>query len=182
MVDTFSISRRRLLLAAGAAGVAALGGRFAAAATSEATRTLSFHSLHTGESLTVEYCQGGGYVPAALAQIDTFLRDFRTGDVKPIEPQLLDLLCDLRAVLGAKRPYQVISGYRSPATNEKLRRESGGVAVNSLHMAGRAIDVRLTDVPTAEVRDAALAMARGGVGYYDHLDFVHVDTGRVRRW
>jgi uncharacterized protein YcbK (DUF882 family) len=177
-----AMSRRKLLLTAGAAGVAALTSRLTLAATAPASRSLSFHNLHTGESLDVEYYRDGCHLPNALAQIDTFLRDFRTGEVKPIEPHLLDLLCDLRTVLGAKKPYHVISGYRSPATNEKLRRESGGIAVNSLHMVGRAIDVRLADVPTAEVRDAALAMARGGVGYYAHLDFVHVDTGRVRRW
>ena len=171
-----------MLRLAGAAGVAALGGRFTAAAPGVPTRSLSFKHTHTGESLAVTYCDGGCYVPAELARIDTFLRDFRTGEVKPIEPTLLDLLHDLTVVLGSRQPYQVISGFRSPATNEKLRRESGGVARQSLHMAGRAIDVRLGDVPAAEVRDAALAVAAGGVGFYDHLDFVHLDTGRVRRW
>ena len=171
-----------MLRLAGAAGAAALGGRFAAAAPGAPTRSLSFRHTHTGESLAVTYCDGGCYLPAELAKIDAFLRDFRTGEVKPIEPSLLDLLHDLTVVLGARQPYQVISGFRSPATNERLRRESGGVARQSLHMAGRAIDVRLGDVPTAEVRDAALAVAAGGVGFYDHLDFVHLDTGRVRRW
>jgi uncharacterized protein YcbK (DUF882 family) len=180
--DDLAITRRRVLRLAGAAGAAALGGRLAAAATGVPTRSLSFKHTHTGESLAVTYCDGGCYLPAELARIDAFLRDFRTGEIKPIEPALLDVLYDLRTVLGTRQPYQVISGYRSPATNERLRQESGGVARHSLHMAGRAIDVRLGDVPTAEVRDAALAVAGGGVGFYGHLDFVHLDTGRVRRW
>ncbi len=171
-----------MLLLAGAAGAAAaLGGRRAAASVFPA-RTLSFKHTHTGESIDVTYCAGGCYLPDELARIDAFLRDFRTGEVKPIDPALLDLLHDLAAVLGACAPYHVISGFRSPATNEKLRRESGGVARHSLHMVGKAIDVRLGDVPTAKVRDAALAVAAGGVGFYDRLDFVHLDTGRVRRW
>jgi uncharacterized protein YcbK (DUF882 family) len=182
MTDPLALSRRRLLLIAGAAGVVGLAGRAAGASVTASPRALSLHNLHTGESLSLVYAEGGTYLPDALAEINTFLRDFRTGEVKPIEPQLLDLLDDLRTVLGARTPYQVISGYRSPATNEMLRRESGGVAAHSLHMVGKAIDVRLAEVPTRELRDAGLAMARGGVGYYDHLDFVHLDTGRVRRW
>jgi uncharacterized protein YcbK (DUF882 family) len=180
--DDFAISRRRVLRLAGAAGAAALGGRFAAAGGDPPTRGLAFKHTHTGESLAVVYCERGCYLPAELAKIDAFLRDFRTGEVKPIEPALLDLLHDLTVVLGARKPYQVVSAFRSPATNEMLRRSSGGVAKQSLHMAGKAIDVRLTEVPTAELRDAALAVAAGGVGHYDHLDFVHLDTGRVRRW
>jgi uncharacterized protein YcbK (DUF882 family) len=177
-----AITRRRVLRLAGAAGVAALGGRFAAAGSAFPTRALSFKHTHTGESISVVYCEGGCYLPAELARLDAFLRDFRTGEVKPIEPALLDLLHDLTIVLGARKPYQVVSAFRSPTTNEMLRRTSGGVAKQSLHMAGKAIDVRLTEVPTGELRDAALAVAAGGVGYYDHLDFVHHDTGRVRRW
>ncbi len=172
-----------MLLLAGAAGAAAaLGGRRAAAASAFPARTLSFKHTHTGESLEVTYCAGGCYLPEELARLDGFLRDFRTGEVKPIDPALLDLLHDLATVLGARAPYHVISGFRSPATNEKLRRESGGVARSSLHMVGKAIDVRLGDVPTAELRDAARAVAGGGVGFYDRLDFVHLDTGRVRCW
>jgi uncharacterized protein YcbK (DUF882 family) len=180
--DRFAITRRRALRLACTAGVAAALGRRAAAASAFPARALSFKHTHTGESLDVTYCAGGGYVPDELARVDAFLRDFRTGEVKPIDPALLDVLHDLATVLGARQPYHVISGFRSPATNEKLRRESGGVARSSLHMVGKAIDVRLGDVPTAELRDAARAVAAGGVGFYDRLDFVHLDTGRVRCW
>jgi uncharacterized protein YcbK (DUF882 family) len=147
-----------------------------------AARALNFVHTHTGERLSVEYFDGGGYLRDALTTVDHFLRDFRTGDVHPIDPGLLDLLHRLTHLTGSIRPFQVISGYRSPATNEMLRHRSEGVASGSLHMQGQAIDVRLADVPLAALRDAALATRRGGVGYYPASDFVHVDTGRVRTW
>ena len=109
-------------------------------------------------------------------------RDFRTGDVHAIDTGLLDLLHNLTTVTETTRPFQVISGYRSPATNAMLRQVSEGVAAGSLHMQGLAIDIRLADVPLGKLRKAALAMKRGGVGYYPASDFVHVDTGRVRAW
>ena len=103
-------------------------------------------------------------------------------EVHPIDPALLDLLHGLADLSGSTKPYQMISGYRSPATNEMLRHQSEGVASGSLHMKGQAIDIRLADVPLAKLRNAALAVRRGGVGYYPASDFVHVDTGRVRAW
>jgi uncharacterized protein YcbK (DUF882 family) len=145
-------------------------------------RLLSLVHTHTGERLTVPYFADGRYLSEGLAALDGFLRDFRTGEMHPIEPSLFDLLNDLRLATGARSPFQVISAYRSPRTNAMLREHSHGVASGSLHLQGRAIDVRLADVGTASLRDAALELARGGVGYYRGPDFVHVDTGRVRRW
>ena len=151
-------------------------------AAAAGTRALRFDHTHTGERLSVEYFSGGSYLPDALTTVNHFLRDFRTGDVHDIDPGLLDLLYGLREATGANRPFQVISGYRSPATNEMLRHHSEGVAAGSLHMKGQAIDIRLGDVPLRALRQAALDARRGGVGYYPTSDFVHVDTGRVRRW
>jgi uncharacterized protein YcbK (DUF882 family) len=147
-----------------------------------AIRHLTFDHTHTGEKLAVEYFSDGTYHPDALQEVDQFLRDFRTGDVHPIDPGVLDILHAVRRMTGGTRPYEVISGYRSPATNAMLRRLSGGVAGNSLHMKGKAIDIRLPGVPLRQLRSAALALKRGGVGYYPGPRFVHVDTGRVRRW
>ena len=146
------------------------------------SRALNFAHTHTGERLTVEYFTRGTYVPDALAAVNHHLRDFRTGDVRDIDPGLLDLLHRLTHLTGTSRPFQVISGYRSPKTNQMLRSHSTGVAAGSLHMIGKAIDIRLSDVPLPKLQSAALAAHRGGVGYYPGPNFVHVDTGRVRRW
>lgn len=151
-------------------------------ARSLGARELRFAHTHTGERLAVEYFSGGTYLQDALATINHFLRDFRTSEVHPIDPVLLDLLHGLTDFTGSRQPFQVISGYRSPATNELLRHRSEGVAAGSLHMKGQAIDIRLADVPLAKLRHAALAVRRGGVGYYPASDFIHVDTGRVRAW
>jgi uncharacterized protein YcbK (DUF882 family) len=146
-------------------------------------RTLAFRHTHTGETLTVAYANGDAYAAAALARIDWLLRDFRTGESKAIDPQLLDQLHALSVATGTTAPFEVISGYRSPATNVALQqRGGGGVATHSLHLEGRAIDVRLPDVSLTDLRDAALSLRAGGVGYYAQSQFVHVDTGRVRRW
>jgi uncharacterized protein YcbK (DUF882 family) len=146
------------------------------------TRVLRFSHTHTGERLEVDYFVDGAYLPDALETVNHFLRDFRTGDIYPIDPELLDLLHRLAGMTETSRPFQVISGYRSPATNEMLRHRSEGVAAGSLHMRGQAIDIRLGDVPLRALRRAALAAHRGGVGYYPASDFVHVDTGRPRTW
>jgi uncharacterized protein YcbK (DUF882 family) len=151
-------------------------------ADASASRALNFVHTHTSERLEVAYFSGGQYLRDALDEVNSFLRDFRTGDVHPIDPDLLDLLHDLAQATGSSRPFQVISGYRSPATNAALRQRSGGVAAGSLHMTGQAIDIRLADVPLARLRDAALDLGRGGVGYYPASNFLHVDTGRVRTW
>ncbi|HET6955721.1 MAG TPA: DUF882 domain-containing protein [Vicinamibacterales bacterium] len=130
----------------------------------------------------VEYCSGSAYLPDALSTVNHFLRDFRTGDVHTIDPELLDLLHHLTTTTATSSAFQVISGYRSPATNQMLRQHSEGVAAGSLHMEGQAIDVRLADVPLVKLRAAAWAVGRGGVGFYPASNFVHVDTGRVRTW
>ena len=145
-------------------------------------RILSFAHTHTGESLTVPYFADGGYLPEGLARLRHLLRDHRSGEEHVIDTPLFDMLNDLRLATGTREPFQVISGYRSPKTNAKLRSSGRGVAKRSLHMDGRAIDVRLADVKSSVLRDAALELKRGGVGYYRSSDFVHVDTGRVRTW
>lgn len=146
-------------------------------------RVLSFHHLHTDERISVTYRIGGSYQRGALHKLNKFLRDFRTGDISTMDPKLFDILYDVKGHAGnPDGVFEVISGYRSPKTNAMLRRTSSGVARNSLHLVGKAIDVRLTQVRTRSVRDVALRVARGGVGYYPRSDFVHLDTGRVRRW
>ncbi len=179
------LSRRRFCRHLGA-GIAAAActplwpAKLAAAAPG--LRALSFQHTHTGESLAIPYVRDGLYVPEALARIDYVLRDHYDGSVHPIDRDLLDILYAVAVETGTRSPFRVISGYRSPATNEMLRKRGPGVSRNSLHMQGRAIDVRLDDADTASLRDAGLAVARGGVGYYRTADFVHFDTGRVRRW
>jgi uncharacterized protein YcbK (DUF882 family) len=143
---------------------------------------LQFFHTHTLKRLSVTYKRENEYVQDALSNINAFLFDFRTGDLTNIDPQLIDLIYDIREALGSKGTYEIISAYRSPATNEMLRQRSGDVAKNSQHLLGKAIDVRLTDIELPELRDAAIAMQRGGVGYYASSNFVHIDTGRVRRW
>ena len=175
------MDRRRFLraLAAAAPVLAVPDLAFSAPA---APRVLRFAHLHTAETLQVEYMDGVRYLPDALASVNHLLRDFRTGDVHDIDPRLLDLLHDLQRQTGSRRPFEIISGYRSPRTNAMLHDRSSGVASGSLHMKGQAIDIRLADVPLQSLRDAAVALHRGGVGYYPASDFVHVDTGRVRTW
>ena len=144
---------------------------------------LRFFHTHTGEHLDVVYRLGNQYIPDALARVDQFLRDHRTGDVHHYDPHLLDLLVDLEAALG--RPngeIQIICGYRTPWSNEFLRTHTAGVAKHSLHTEAEAIDIRLPGTKTSALRDTAMALHRGGVGYYAKSDFVHVDLGRVRRW
>ena len=145
-------------------------------------RRLKFFHTHTGKRLDVVYRRNGEYVPEALSVINTFLSDFRTGDVAEMDPHLLDLIYDLREATGSESTYEVISAYRSPKTNEMLRNRSNGIAKNSQHLLGKAVDVRLTDVELTKLRDTAISMQRGGVGYYASSNFVHIDTGRVRRW
>ncbi len=145
-------------------------------------RTLAFHNLHTGESLDLCYWAEGRYLPDATHRIEYLLRDFRNDKVHPIDPRLLDLLTTLRTRLNTTAPYQVISGYRSPETNAMLQRMTEGVASNSLHLRGQAIDLRVPGRSLAAVHRTALALQAGGVGYYPRSDFVHIDVGRVRRW
>lgn len=178
-----SFARRTLLKAGLGAAVMGLPALARASELAPAgIRRVAFHNLHTGESVDAVYWEKGDYVPDALSAVDKVLRDFRTGETHPMARPLLDLLTQLRARTGVDAPFQVISGYRSPKTNEMLHKTSTGVAKRSLHMEGMAIDVRLPGVELAELRQAALEMKVGGVGYYPQSDFVHVDVGRVRSW
>jgi uncharacterized protein YcbK (DUF882 family) len=145
-------------------------------------RSLKFYALHTGESLTTTYWENGHYIPDELDRVNYVLRDFRANEVKPIDPTLLDLLTRIHHRLGTNEPFQVISGYRSPLTNAMLHANSEGVAVHSLHLEGKAIDICVPGRSLAQLRGAALAQQSGGVGYYPKSNFVHVDTGRVRFW
>jgi uncharacterized protein YcbK (DUF882 family) len=173
-----SPTRRRALSALAALPLSGLARRVPADAM---PRVLSFHHLHTLEQLEVTYFERGEYVAAALAQIDHLLRDFRTGAVAHIDPGLLDILHATATVCGHTR-FEIISAYRSPETNATLADKSSGVARNSLHMQGRAIDVRLTGYDTTKLRNACVALGLGGVGFYPESNFVHLDTGRFRTW
>lgn len=177
-----SIRSRRQLLRAAALIIPAALLPMPSLARVRAPSRLRFYHTHTSEKLDIVYADNGQYLPGALDEINYFLRDFRTNDVHPIDPQLLDLLSTVQRRTGSRGQFEVISGFRSPHTNEMLRDKSAGVAQNSLHLTGQAIDVRLTDLPTRKLRGAAASLARGGVGYYPASDFVHIDTGRVRAW
>jgi uncharacterized protein YcbK (DUF882 family) len=177
------ISRRRMVLATGAlAGAAALWGRSSTAAADVQSRRIDLANLHTGERLEIEYFRDGAYLTEALAAIDTLLRDFRSGEKHAMDPKLMDYLVDVAARVGAPPAYSVISGYRSPETNERLHERSSGVSQHSLHMQGRAIDVRMTGVGCADLAARAQDLKRGGVGYYRQSNFVHLDTGAFRTW
>jgi uncharacterized protein YcbK (DUF882 family) len=145
-------------------------------------RFLAFNNLHTGETTKLIYWEKGRYIKGALSEINYILRDHRTNDVARIDTALLDQLFILHNKLGSRTPFQVISGYRSPKSNAMLHEHSNGVAKKSMHVQGKAIDIRLQDAELINVRNAALAMNCGGVGYYPESQFVHVDTGKVRHW
>jgi uncharacterized protein YcbK (DUF882 family) len=186
--STFSktlLGRRRVLAfglgAAALAFASPLKGALAAMPQS-GIRTLGLVSTHTNEKITATYWRDGVYDKGALKDINYVLRDHRTGDVAPMDPNLLDLLVELHRRTGSRKVFQIISGYRSPKSNAMLASASGGVAKRSLHMDAKAIDIRLADVALSDLRQAALGMKAGGVGYYKKSDFVHVDTGRVRQW
>ena len=170
------VTRRQALAAISCAAVV----RVACAA--EPADWLELHNTHTNETLRVTFRDASGFVPAALEQLEKILGDHRSGEHHAMDPQLYVLLVDLAAAAGVEPRYQIISGFRSSETNEKLRTNGGGQAKNSQHIQGKAIDVRLKGVDTATLRDLARALKRGGVGYYGKSDFVHVDTARVRYW
>lgn len=144
---------------------------------------LRLYHTHTNEHIDVIYRRGNQYLPDAMDRLNRFLRDHRTGEVHQYDPRVFDLLNDLAASLGhSASEINVICGYRTHWSNEFLRHRSSAVARHSLHMQAKAIDIRIPGVPTATLRNAALALHRGGVGYYPASAFVHVDVGRVRRW
>jgi uncharacterized protein YcbK (DUF882 family) len=178
-------TRRRLLKTGMAFTLAGLGVRPAFAVVNPVNtgvRELDFYNLHTGESLKTAYWENGEYLPEALVDINRILRDHRNNEVSPIEPRLLDLLLVLRGKLDNTQPIQIISGYRSPATNAQLAAHTDGVAKDSLHMQGKAVDIQIERVSLLDLRSAAIAAQGGGVGYYPSSNFVHVDVGRVRTW
>ena len=180
-----TLSRRQFLrLGAAVTAGLALPGPLQAALTPDANqeRRLVFFNTHTREKLDVCYAQGASYRPEALEAVNVILRDHRTNEIRPIAPRLLDLLCDIRLQAGPDACLHIISGYRSPRTNHMLSKRSRGVARKSLHMAGHAIDIRIPGLPLRRLRQIAVDLGRGGVGYYPRADFVHVDIGRVRTW
>jgi uncharacterized protein YcbK (DUF882 family) len=171
--------RRRLLAGILAAtAIAALPG----AARAGRVRRLVLVNTHTGEILDTVFGTEAALLPGELGRLDWLLRDHRTGDVLPLDARLFDLLAELAASAGVAPRYEIISGYRSPASNAMLAASSDGVSPRSLHMEGKAIDLRLVGAPLARLRDLALAKGAGGVGYYPGSDFVHLDVGRVRSW
>jgi uncharacterized protein YcbK (DUF882 family) len=156
---------------------------FAAETASSQEHHLRLYHTHTGEHIDIVYRRGEVYLPEAEEKLDHFLRDHRTGDVKHYDPRVFDILSDVAAAVGhANAEIEIICGYRSEWSNEFLRARSAGVAKNSQHMQAHAIDIRIPGVDTLTLRNAALALGRGGVGYYPRSGFVHVDTGRVRTW
>jgi uncharacterized protein YcbK (DUF882 family) len=181
-----SCNRRSFLGYSALATVAAMvPGRAQAAVSKRPERVLSLFHTHTGERLKIAYCCDGIYQPEALAQLNHLLRDFRLDQEKAIDPNLFDLLHELGGTLETDQPYHIISGYRSPETNAMLRARGGdhtGVASSSLHMVGKAVDIRLPGVKLEHLRSAAASLKLGGVGFYPSSHFVHVDTGRVRYW
>jgi uncharacterized protein YcbK (DUF882 family) len=145
--------------------------------------SLRLFNTHTGERIDIVYRRGDQYILTALAKLDYFLRDHRTGNVRPLDPRLYDILSELTVTIGHPGgEIDIVCGYRTSATNESLRAHTTGVAKNSLHIRAEAIDLRMPGIDTLTLRMAALALRRGGVGYYPHSDFIHVDTGRVRQW
>ena len=155
---------------------------FPARGTMGEERKLSFYNTHIGEHIEVTYKKGEAYNPQALEKINYIFRDHRADKVHPIDPGLIDYLYDLLSRVDYHGEVHIISGYRSPETNKRLRNNSSGVAAGSLHMQGKALDFRLPGINTKTLRDTALGMKRGGVGYYKKLDFIQIDTGRVRFW
>ena len=177
--------RRRLLRSmAGSAVVLAAPNLANASRLPSSQRSLSFIHTPTGEEMSLVYKMGDHFLPRSMASIAHLMRDFRSGDVHPIDPQLLDVLWKMQHNLKNSQPFEIISAYRSPKTNMMLRNRSAhsGVAEKSMHLTGQAIDIRLPGSQLSDVRDAAKELKRGGVGYYAESDFVHVDTGKVRYW
>jgi len=174
-----NFQRRQLLRAAAAApllalpqiGLARSGGR-----------ALNFSHAHTGETLRTVYWENGSYLPDALGEINHLLRDFRSGEIFPIDPRLLDLVHAIQTRAGKANTFTVFSAYRSPATNAQLRETSSGVARKSFHMQGKALDIQLSGVSADKLHKIALGLEAGGVGLYRSSGFVHVDVGPVRQW
>jgi len=145
-------------------------------------RSLAFYNTHTGEFVKSLFWIEGKFIPDALEEINYILRDHRSDEIKEMDTGLMNLLWKLRKKVGVQKPFHVISGYRSPRTNELLRKRSRGIAKNSLHLYGKAVDIRIPGVKLSSLREAALELKAGGVGFYPKSDFIHIDTGRIRCW
>ena len=145
-------------------------------------RSLSLYNVHTHEEAYAIYWQEGRYNPKGLYHVDYILRDFRANQIMKIDPRLVDLLHTISTIVDPDLPVHIISGYRSPQTNARLRVTRRGIAKGSLHMSGQAADIRIPSVPTDHLRQVAMDLKRGGVGFYPDSDFVHVDIGPVRSW
>lgn len=179
------LSRRRFLKSVACGTLLAIGSpKIVQAAFTgfSAHKALALEHHHTGETLNLTYYENGRYIYGALDEISHFLRDYHNGEVHRVDPALLDQLYDVKLLLRTYKPFHIVSGYRSPDTNASLRRHSRGVARQSLHMEGRAVDVRMEGVSSHAIRNAALSLYRGGVGYYPRSNFVHLDTGDIRAW
>lgn len=183
--DSPTHSRRNFLRMIGGitAGLAVSSSALAKMSSSHsAKRKMAFYHLHTGESLETNTYANGDFSVQSLKEVNHLLRDHRTDEVIDIDTQLLSLLSDLKQLLGTSKPFHIISGYRSPATNNMLSQKSNGVAKKSLHMQGKAIDIRIPGMDTKQVHKGALALQGGGVGLYSKSDFIHLDVGNVRYW
>jgi len=176
------IGRRAALRLGSAALVTAAARPALAGISGRQVRALALRNLHTHEMVHATYWADGAWRAEGLRKINYVLRDFRTGDVVDIDQGLLDLMHRLAVLVGTDQPFEIISGYRSPRTNAQLANQSSGVAKKSLHMEGKAVDLRLPGVKLSSLRRAAISLQGGGVGYYPKSGFIHVDTGRVRFW
>ncbi|HSV29110.1 MAG TPA: DUF882 domain-containing protein [Candidatus Omnitrophota bacterium] len=181
--DNPIVSRRSLLaLGLGTAAATLLVSPLEAAVRAMPERALNLYNTHTGEWLKTVYWANGAYLPRSLAQVNKFLRDHRSGEVHPMDPRLLDLMAAMHRKFGNKGAIHIISGYRAPQTNAILASASDGVAHNSLHMSGKAVDIRIPGAGVKMVGKAAKSLKAGGVGTYPSSNFVHIDTGKVRTW
>ncbi|WP_411726124.1 YcbK family protein [Methyloglobulus sp.] len=182
---TNTLSRRRFLNSVACGSLLAMGSpKIVQAAFSGFTahKTLSLEHHHTGDTLKLTYYEHGRYIHDALKEASYFLRDYHNDAVHTVDTALLDQLYDVKLLLRVNKPFHIVSAYRSPGTNASLRRHSRGVARHSLHMQGRAVDIRMEGVSAKTIRDAAHTLQRGGVGYYPNSNFVHLDTGEIRTW
>ncbi len=185
--DDQLMSQRRDFLKLGMAGVVGAMIPFTSvnsvlAANNSSAWNISFRNVHTGESFSGVYRVGDKYLPEAFERLNYVLRDFRTDEVFPMDPHIIDVLSIVHRKMDVLDPYEVLSGYRSPKTNSMLGKKAGGVAKNSFHMYGQALDIRIPDYNTKKIRNVAKSVKAGGVGYYPRSDFVHLDTGNVRSW
>jgi len=180
--SNIQLSRRGFLTSIAGAAVTLAAPNVIASTVQVRDRELSFHNTHTGEKLSATFWSDGKYLDDGIEEINWILRDHRAGIASPIDPKLLDLLYQLQTKVEHQGEFHVISGYRSPATNDMLNKHSSGVAKRSYHMQGKAIDVRMPGFDSRQLHKAAISLKGGGVGYYSSSNFIHLDVGRVRYW